>query len=220
MTFTIRTKDILVKDLTPDVLETFFEGMPFRYDSVVDLIYKGDAIKCSFLDEMKVLHTLRYRTYIFCKDGECLPILSCLQVENDIGGMLSTFLHDHDRDLIEGGKPFKIEDRILSIWRALLNIDQFSFFFPLSTSANSQTENYMRQAGFKLGFENDLRMFYSHRTGYGKLFLVMQRFIECLTNTNAYYQFDKARFARSKSVQSDVIRTWIEKAFYTRSIQS
>lgn len=94
-------KSILVSELRIDNLNDFYEGLPHRYNSIIDLLHHKQEICVELLKRLRLTKTLKYRLVIASNEKIRIPLLECLEINGLLGGMLSTYLHDHDRNIIE-----------------------------------------------------------------------------------------------------------------------
>ena len=118
---TISTKSIQVSEITLNNLDDFYDGSPYRYNAIIDLLSQGEPIKRSLLEALDLCNTLSYRIFFASNSMGKLPILECLEIDGSWGGMLSTYLHDFDRDILEGENKPHPPTESMSIWQSLMH---------------------------------------------------------------------------------------------------
>ena len=212
----IRKKKILVRDLNETNLSDFYDGLPYRYNSIVDLVFQKEQIKQDLLRRSNLTNRLSYQVIILSKPTYSLPILECLEIDGIAGGMLSTYLHDLDREMIEGTGDICLNLNSMLIWQTLLNYQEFSFVFRSSRNQHSRTSDYMKKIGFEEQGFSDMRCFFNSINN-GNLFAkVMKELITAIEGKNKYYSFKYDNFKSSKSKQAQVAQQYLNRAEHQR----
>jgi hypothetical protein len=202
----LSAETILLKNLTYENLDGFYDNLPYRYNSVTDLVSQGELIKQKFLRRLGLVNELYYQVVFLSTPQAKLPILECLKVNNVSGGMLSSYLHDLDREIIEGQGDLYISSQSRMVWQELLSYDEFSFVFPASHNPNSRTSLYMQEVGFQERRYEGVRCFFNGREQGQPFLAVMQEFITAIRQTNPRYSFDLDKFKLSKREQAKIAR--------------
>jgi hypothetical protein len=202
----LSAETILLKKLTHDNLDSFYENLPYRYNSVTDLVSQGELTKQKFLRRLGLADRLYYQVFFLSTPGAKLPILECLKIDNVSGGMLSSYLHDFDREIIEGDGDLCISRQSKIVWQELLSYDEFSFVFPASRNPHSRTSLYMQEVGFQERKYEGVRCFFNGREQGHPFLAVMKEFITAIRQTNPRYVFDLDKFRASKKEQTKIAR--------------
>lgn len=201
---TISGKSILVKDLSRENLDDFYDGLPYRYNSITDLVFQEGQVKQAFLEKLHLKHRLFYKVFTLSIPTSSLPILECLEIDGILGGMLSTYLHDLDREMLEGKGDVCIGSNSMLVWQALIEQSEFSFVFRASRSSYSRTSSYMRNIGFKERTLCSMRCFFNGVDNGARFADVMQELISAIEKTSNLYSFKDERF-RAAKVQQAII---------------
>ncbi|MGH8000510.1 MAG: hypothetical protein ACREPR_14045 [Brasilonema sp.] len=204
----VSSKAVLVRELTPTNLDDFYEGLPYRYNSIIDLVLQKEPIKETLLSSLHLDDKLFYRVFTISRGTSSLPILECLEIDGVFGGMLSTYLHDFDRDIIEGNGNMEITSKSWTMWQILMGQSEFSFVFPASRSACSRTSHYMKKIGFKEKRAGDLRHFFNGHDSGNKFSGIMRELIASLKDTSKLYSFNQEKFDSAKVKQAEIAKFW------------
>ncbi|MEM9220083.1 MAG: hypothetical protein AAGD25_37870 [Cyanobacteria bacterium P01_F01_bin.150] len=205
---TISTKSKLVSELNLENLTDFYNGLPYRYNSVTDLVSHENQIKETLIKKLKLKNKLFYRVFFLSNNESCIPILECLEIDGCLGGMLSTYLHDLDRDIIEGEGDLCLAPKSILIWQKLLDQSEFSFIFPSSHSHKSRTSLYMRKLGFNEKINGNFRCYFNN-SDKSHIFLdLMIELIAAIQRKNSLYSFNHERIRLAKIQQAMLVRQW------------
>lgn len=208
--YTIKTNRIRLRDLDSKNLHQFYEGMHYRYNSVTDLILSNSNQKNNLLDILGVRNDLLYRVDFLLIGNEGIPILECLEIDGVAGGMLSTYLHDLDRDIIEGGDEIKLSHHSRWLWDCVLSNAKYNFVFGVSKNKISRTSIYLSKVGFTEKRKNNFRYFYNSPENIFIFDDVMNQFTAAIQGGNKLYDFNKLLFNKFKSKQRVVVNSFIK----------
>ena len=205
---TLSTQSIAVCDITLNNLDSFYHGLPYRYNSIIDLLFQEPSIKESLLDQLQLRDRLFYRVFIASNSVSQLPILDCLEIDGYFGGMLSTYLLDLDRGVIEGLNEIKLSKTSMFLWQRVREQGEFSFVFPASQTKESRTSRYMGKVGFQERTYGDSRCFFNGRDRSELFRDVMRELSSAILGTSDRYTFDRQRFGAAKDRQTRIIEQW------------
>ena len=212
----LSARSIPLKDLSLKNLSDFYRGLPYRYNSVTDIVSQGGQVKQELLQRLGLEDQLSYQVVFLSTAVAELPVLECLKINGASGGMLSSYLHDLDRELVEGDGELRISAISIAIWQELLSYDEFSFVFPASQNPSSRTSLYMNRVGFRERNLGKLRCFFNGRDQSNQFLEVMQEFIDAIRQTNPWYVFDLSKFKASKKEQVKIAKdfcSYLERRF-------
>ena len=204
----ISTRSKLVSELSIENLDDLYNGLPYRYNSVTDLVFQKDHIKESLLQKLNLQDRLFYKIFFVSNSTSYLPILECLEIDGISGGMLSSYLHDLDREILEGEGDFCFPSQSILFWQSLLAHSEFSFVFPSSHSRYSRTSIYMNKIGFYERSLGRLRCFFNGIDKSDIFVDVMQELIAAIHHKNSAYSFDHEQFRIAKVQQAKVAKQW------------
>ena len=199
-------KAILVRDLSETNLNAFYDGLPYRYNSIIDLLFQEGQIKQDLLERTQLTDRLFYQVFTLSLPAFSFPILECLEIDGISGGMLSTYLHDLDREILEGEGDVRVGSNSMLVWQTLIKHTEFSFVFRSSRSRCSRTSSYMRQIGFKERTFCDMRCFFNGTDNGNQFVEVMREFISAIENTNNFYSFKHEEFRAAKIRQARIAK--------------
>ncbi len=202
----LSAKSILLRDLNKTNLHNFYEGLPYRYNSIIDLLFQEKQVKNTILENLQLKDRLFYKVFTLSLPNSSLPILECLEIDGILGGMLSTYLHDFDREIIEGKGDLCISSDSMLVWQTLLEKYQFSFVFRASRASYSRTSNYMKKIGFKERQFGDLRSFFNGTDNSDLFVEVMREFITAIENKSTLYSFNVENFREAKTQQAIIAK--------------
>lgn len=151
-----------------------------------------------------------YKIYFLNIFENKIPILETMRIEDEVGGMLSSYLHDLDRDHINSNKIQNVSGISLKIWNLLLE-NEMTFLFPKSKDENSSTNKYMEKVGFKR-IDSNYRIFFNgNNPKYKKLEKISDIFSILLSKKNykSISPFNFEVFEKSKVIQKNYIDKWI-----------
>ena len=205
---TLSTQSIAVSELNLNTLDEFYGQLPYRYNSIIDLLFQEEGVKNTLLHQLNLQEKLFYRVFVASNGTSQLPVLDCLEIDGYLGGMLSTYLHDLDRSIIEGKGDLQIPDQSMFVWRMLTAQNEFSFVFPASQRPDSRTSHYMNKIGFKERIMKDSRCFFNG-CDHSDLFVdVMRELRLAILGTSDHYTFDRQRFEAAKGRQTQIVKQW------------
>lgn len=210
--FKVSTKEIALSTLSNKVLAELYGPHPCRYNSIIDLACQRDEVRSLFLSRFSN-QSLWYRVYFVECSGVSLPLLECIRSGGDYGAMLSTFLHDLDRSVIEGRDPFQLSVASRTLWRLLLKLDSFSFHLPQcpnSSPAESITYRYLLEAGFICGESSGMRCFFNTKISLNEVLLQISReLMLALKGSHPNWKYDSNRFEEAKETQFSQITAFV-----------
>jgi hypothetical protein len=205
-------KDVKLSNLSYAKLQDLCEHV--RYNSVVDFLLKPKNEYCNFLE---LIHPDTFYRIIYLHRGKkIIPILETCGVLDQIGGMLSSLLHDYDRQEIESGN-LNISNLVLEIWNMLIEYDKMTFIFPYSNNSNSFTNQYMNLVGFKFFNHDEFRIFSTYNNPNFDLLIPASKIFTDLINTKHIYvnnisHFNFDFFKQMKLVQKKIITSWLNES--------
>ena len=203
-------RDIKLSNLSYEKLQDFC-GPHIRYNSVVDLLLKPKKEYCKFLENIE--SDAFYRIVYLHSGSRMIPILETCVVLDQIGGMLSSFLHDYDRQEIKSGN-LNISKIILEIWNLVIEYGDMTFIFPPSKNLNSHTNKYMKKVGFNFSLHDEFRIFSTYENPSFYLLIPMSKIFTNLLDPNSIMNishFNFELFNEMKLIQKETIATWFEE---------